>query len=152
MAGVMGEDFRPMLNTAALGVVGAKFDTSEPGEGYRGSAHRARLEGNVEVNTRQPGRAAFRSCDAYNQHLGMGGWVVILLNPVAGGGDHLVCSRVDQHRTDWHLTALGSGFSLIKGQGHIVLLGHAGTIGGKDRAVKASEHPRNSQSALVRFW
>ena len=71
-------------------------------QGDRGGAHRARLEGNVEIAldkmlSAEPGRAGTQ-----HQHFGMRGRVAIGLDPVAGGGEHTAFA-IDQDGADRHL-------------------------------------------------
>ena len=82
---------------------------------------------------------------ADHQHLGMGGGVVQLLDPVVVGGQHLAGGGIDQDRADRHLVARGRRLGLAEGEAHEIVLqvrvglgGHAALEPGRCAAVKAA--------------
>ena len=74
----------------------------QPGETRGHGAHRAGLQGHVEIAADQPRRAQAGRRRLDHQHLGMGGGVAPLLDPVAIPGQHRPV-RGHQDGTDRHL-------------------------------------------------
>ncbi len=57
VAGRLGEDAGAVLDAAALGVIGTKIEPADAGEADGGGAHRARLQGDIEIAAIEPGLA-----------------------------------------------------------------------------------------------
>ena len=87
IAGRLVEDARPVLDAAALWVVGGEIEPADAGERDRGGAHRARLQRDVEIAIGEPFDAQPGGTGAQYQHLGVRGRIMITLDPVAGGGN-----------------------------------------------------------------
>jgi len=131
----LAEDARPVLHAAALGVERAEVEPADAGERYGGGAHRARLQGDVEIGLRQPLRAQRRAGGADGQHLGVRGGVGQLARAVAGAGENLATGRDDG--ANRHLAAHRSSLSLGEGGEHMAVAG----VGWHDDSV-ARASPR----------
>jgi len=118
VAGRLLEPAGPVLDGAALGVVGAVIDPADAGEADGGGAHGAGFQGNIEIAIRQTRFAQFRRGSADGEDFGMGGRVGILLGTIAGGGQDQAGAAVDHHRAHRHFAALGRSLGLGKGAGH----------------------------------
>ena len=113
------EDARAVIDPAALGIIGAEDKLSDAGMGNRPSAHRARLQRDVQIASGEPGGIlSFRSLSDH-QHLRMCGRVLQFLDPVAVFGQDLARRPVDQDRADRRFSAPGSLSSLLKRADHI---------------------------------
>src|SRR5215472_215123 len=73
MGGRLVEQARAVLDSTSLRVVGAEIEPAQAGQGDCGGAHRARLEGNVEIAFGEMGGAEPCCAGAQDQHLGMRG-------------------------------------------------------------------------------
>ena len=69
-----GKDARAVLDTAALGIGRAVVEPAQPGEGDRLGAHRAGLQGDVEVAVDQPRRAELPGARAGSPPARHGRW------------------------------------------------------------------------------
>lgn len=104
VAGGLVEDARPMLDPAALGIVGGKDQTAKMGQGDRLGAHRAGLQGHVEGAAVQPGPPQAFGGFADRQDFRMRGGIGQFERPVAGSGQHPALG-IDQNRAHRHLVA-----------------------------------------------
>src|SRR5829696_2481987 len=75
VAGRARVDARAVVDAAALGVGGAVVEAAEAGEAERVGAHRAGLEGDVEVAAGQAGGAEAGGGGAQREELGVGGGI-----------------------------------------------------------------------------
>ena len=116
MAGGLVEDAGAMLDTAALGIGGAKIEPADAEQGYGLSAHGAGLKGDVEVAAGKPGIAQVGGGGPKRQHLGVGRGIVALFRPVAGGGQHHALAHY--HGAHRDLAAIGGGPRFIEGTDH----------------------------------
>jgi ceramide glucosyltransferase len=117
VAGRARKDPWPVLDAAALGVARPEVESPDPREADRLRTHRAGLESDVEVTVDQPGLAEPACRGAQHEHLGMRGGVAQLLDAIAIGRQH-PARRVDQHRTDRHLTTGCRSLGLGQGPSH----------------------------------
>jgi putative glutamine amidotransferase len=117
MAGRLIEDARPVLDAAALRIVGAEEQAADAEEGDGLRAHGAGLERDIEVaggeaRAAEPGRRF-----AQRQQLGMRGWVAGRLGAVAGCCEDLA-SLGHHHGADRHLAAGSGGGGFGEGAAH----------------------------------
>ncbi len=132
------EDAGPVLDAAALRVVGREIDAPQPRERDGGGAHRAGFERDVEIAIDKPRRALRRRGRAQRQHLGMGRRVGELQDAVAGGGKDRAL-RVDDGGADRHFAARGGALGLGEGERHRAQsLGHGRAVAVSDAVVKQS--------------
>lgn len=119
MAGWLVEDRRSVIHAAAFRVIGAEIQAADAGEGNGGGAHRARLQRDIEVKTRQPLSAAARAGGADGQNFRMGGRVAQFTRPVARRGDDPPAFRIDNDGADRRLIPIGGGARLAQRLLHI---------------------------------
>jgi len=117
VGGRLLEQPRPVLDCAALWVVGAEIKPAQAGKADRRGAHRARFERDVEIAIDKTHGAELRRAGAQHQHLGVCGRIAIGLDPVAGGGEN-AAPAIDEHGADRHLAARRCRFGLGKGECH----------------------------------
>src|ERR1051325_7900981 len=117
VAGRPVEDSWPVLDTAALRVVGAEIEPTNPGEPDRRGTHRAGLQRYIEIAAGKALDAEPDGGGAQNQHLGVGGRIVIALDAVAGSRDDLT-GAADQRRADRHLALLRRGLRFDQRASH----------------------------------
>src|SRR6516162_754494 len=102
VGGRLVEQARAMLDRAAFRVVGAEIEPAQAGQGDRRGAHRARLEGNVEIALGEMLGGELRGAGTQYQHLGMRGRIVLGLDAVAGGGEKTALT-IDQYGANRYL-------------------------------------------------
>jgi len=111
------EEARAVLDCAALWIVRPEIEPAQARQSDRRSAHRAGLEGNVEIALGKACRAQAGSARAQYQHLGMSGRVVADLDAIAGSGED-AAFVVDQHGADRYVAAGGRRLRFGKRQLH----------------------------------
>ena len=117
VAGGAREQARAVVDRPGLGVGGAVVETAQAGEADGVGAHRAGLEGDVEVAGREVAAAEAGGGLTDDQDLGMGSGIVALDDAVAVAGQDLSVGG-DDHGTDRNLAAGGGGFGLGKREFH----------------------------------
>ena len=100
------------LDAAALGIIGAEIEPADAGKGDGRRAHRAGLQGDIEIAADQARLAESLSGGADGQDFGMGRGIVELFHAVAGPGDDLTV--LDQNGADRHLAARAGGLGFLK--------------------------------------
>ena len=75
VAGRLVKDARPVVDAAALGVIGAEGQAANARQGYGGGAHGAGLKGHDKVAIGKTGRTKAGRGFADNQYLGVGRWI-----------------------------------------------------------------------------
>jgi len=122
VAGRVGEDVRPVLDAAALGIASAEIEPAQPRQRNGRRAHRAGLQGDVDVSLAEPLGADDLAGMADRQHLRMSGGIGKAARLVAGRRQHrAVCCH--DHRADRHFAARGRALRLDKGDHHVALAG-----------------------------
>lgn len=116
MAGRLGEEARPVLDGAPLGIGRAPIEPAQAGEGDRRRAHGAGLERHIEVAADEPLRAQRVAGGADRQNLGMRRRIPQFERPVAGTGQDEAIAQDD--RADRHFPARTRGAGLVQGQSH----------------------------------
>ncbi len=96
-----------VLDRAALRIAGAVIEAADAGERDRPGAHRARLQGDVEIAADEPFRAEDGGGGADCEDLRMGGRIAVGERAVAGGRDHRTVAHHD--RADGHFAPFGGG-------------------------------------------
>jgi len=109
MGGRLVEQARAMLDCPAFWIVGAEIEPAQAGQGDRGRAHRARLEGNVEIALGEMRGAEPCCAGAQDQHLGVRGRIAIALDPVARGGEKAALASASARAT-----SIGEGLIVIR--------------------------------------
>ena len=118
MAGAVREYPGAMLDATAFRIVGPKIEAPQARKRHRGGAHRARLQGDVEIGTREPFLAQAPRGGANQQQLGVRRGVAARLDLVVRPPEDLAASAVHEHRADRHLARLGGGSGFAECQGH----------------------------------
>ncbi len=145
-----------MIDAAALGVKRSEVEVADSGEGDGLRAHGARLQGDVEIAVREARRPGYAAGFANGQQLGMGGRIIVPLDPVVGAGDDVAVP--DDHRADRDLARRSCELRLFEGRRHMRTGGgdlsvptHAETVSPGPRHVKPGpdrrEIARNSRRA-----
>jgi len=118
MAGGLLEEAGPMLDRPAFRVIGAEIEPPDARKGDRSRAHGAGLERDIEIAIIEPGHPAQDRAGANDQHLRMGGRVVLRLDPVAGCRQHRAGRGIDEHGADRHLACRGGALGLEERRFH----------------------------------
>lgn len=145
-----------MIDAAALGVKRPEVEVADADKGDGLRAHGARLQGDVEIAVREARRPGYAAGFANGQQLGMGGRIIVPLDPVVGAGDDFAAP--DDHRADRDLARRSCVFRLLEGRRHMRTGGgglfvptHAETVSPGPRHVKPGpgrrEIARNSRRA-----
>ena len=106
-----------MLDRPHLLVASRKIKAADAGEGNGARAHGAGLQRHVQIAAREPFAPEDFRCLADHQHLGMGSGILEFQRAVSGPGND-VPGSIGHDRTNRHLTPLGGGFGLRKGDAH----------------------------------
>src|SRR5579859_812741 len=80
VAGRLAVDARPVIDAAALRIIGAEIEPADAGEGNRRRAHRAGFQGDIEVALDQARLAQQAAGLADGEDFGVGGGVFQLLD------------------------------------------------------------------------
>lgn len=115
MAGRRGKKFHAVVDRTAFGVAGAVIKPADAGEGDGASAHRARLQRDIEIAIVEPLRTQPARRLADSDHFGMGGRIVLGERAVASARDDLAVTH--DNAADRHLAGFAGGPRF--GQGHI---------------------------------
>eukprot|EP01132_Coremiostelium_polycephalum_P008653 gene8653-10651_t len=116
MAGGLGKKSRAVFHAAALDVLRPVVQSPDTGEGNGGSAHRAWLERDIEIATRQTLVIQRFAALPDDQNLRMGGGIVAFPGAVSGlGQNHAV---LHQNGTDGHFAAFCRCLCLGQGKVH----------------------------------
>ena len=141
-----------MIDAAALGVKRPEVEVADAGKGYGLRAHGARLQGDVEIAVREARRPGYAAGFANGQQLGMGGRIIVPLDPVVGAGDDFAAP--DDHRADGDLARRSRVFRLFEGRRHmracgggLLVLFHAETVSPGPHRVKPG--PRRREIARI---
>lgn len=124
------EESRAVQDGAALEVLRREDHAPNPCHGDGARTHGTGLQRNVERGASQPlvAKARRRSADYF--HLGMGGWIFALDNPVAVLGQHAAVGA-DQHRPNRHFTTFRSRFGFRERQCYGLSVIHGSTLRGQ---------------------
>jgi hypothetical protein len=98
---------------------GTVIDPAQPREADRLRAHRARLQGHVEIAGGEPLLAAFARHGADHQHFRMRHRVMVGVDPIMRRGEHGAAVGIDQHGADRHLAGRRGLLGLGQGLLHI---------------------------------
>ena len=109
VAGRLAEDAGAVLDAAALGIGCAVVEPPDARERDGGGAHRARLQGYIEIAPGQSLGAKARAGAPDDQQLGVRRRIVQLPRPVARGGQKRPV-RANNHGADRHLAARARRF------------------------------------------
>src|SRR5438045_8595639 len=114
MTGRLVEDVGPMLDAAALWVIGGEIEPPDPRQRDRRGAHWARLQAYIQVAAGQSLQPEPRGPGAQGQHLGMRGRIVVLLDLIAESSNQYAVF-IEQRRTDRHLVSFRCRLRLVEG-------------------------------------
>lgn len=91
-----------MVNSAALGIVSAKHQPSDPRVRNRLRAHRARLQRDIQVAIIEPRRSLYLSRRPKHDNFRMTARIAIGLDLIAGDRQDSPRRRIDHRRADWY--------------------------------------------------
>ena len=131
MTGGLIEEFRPMQNSAAFGILRREYHPPDSRHSDGTRAHRARLQRDVERRPGQPLIAEACGSPSDHFHLGMGRGVFARDNPVAILGQQAAISR-QKHRPDRHFTTLSSRFGFRERQCYGLFVIHGRSLRGQN--------------------
>lgn len=120
MAGWLLEEASAMLDTAALGIMGAEVEPPDPREGDGGCAHGAWLQRHVEIAASQPLRAENAGGFANGENFGMGGGVSAFAGSVSRFREQLFAAN--HHGADRYFPACTGRACLVEGDLHRIVL------------------------------
>lgn len=106
--------------SAGLGIVAAVDDPPDAGVDERSSAHRTRLEGDVEGHLAQPKASKAMSGGAEGDQLGVRCWILSAFARIAAASDDLTAINGDC--TDRHLADSGCSVRFPHGLTHETLI------------------------------
>jgi hypothetical protein len=108
---------RAMIDTAALGVIGAKIHTPYACQRYCRRAHRARLKSHMEIRVHEPLLTKPPRRRLKHEQFRVCGRIVLDFNPIVGTRQNLARTPVDQDRANGHFTHIRGSARLV--QSHI---------------------------------
>ena len=111
-----------MIDGAAFGIGGAIIETPKARKANRCCAHRAGLQGDVQIQSGKADLAHDLCRFSDHQHFRMGGWIALFTHAVAIGGDELAFGIGDDC-ADRHFAAHCGGFGFGEGAFHRRWLG-----------------------------
>ncbi len=92
-----------MIYATAFRIIRAKIKTPQPGEGNSGGAHRAGLQGDVQIGTLESFQTQALGGGADYQQFGMRRGITARLDLIVRPPQHLTTAPVHKHGTDRHL-------------------------------------------------
>lgn len=99
-----------MIDPAAFRIGGTEIEATQAGKADRLGAHRAGLQGDVQIAIDEPRLAEVLGRSPNHQHFGVRRGIAQFRHAVAGGGQN-VAGRVDQHGAHRNLAPRRRGFS-----------------------------------------